>query len=233
LSEAYERDDECPFCFLKARLEREGVEYALGASMMEPDARLISNEKGYCRRHFKMALEAGAALPLGLVLETHLDEVLQKLETLCAAEPGKKGKNLFKKEKEQADSPEKLFQFLRETEEACAICDRMESAVEKFLDTFWLLYTREAEFKKRVLASKGFCLPHFRAVLETGRKKLSDSGFSAAFSELAALEVKELQRLREDARWFTKKFDYRYANEPWKNAKDAPKRVIEKLSQFV
>ena len=53
LSEAYEEDSECPFCKIERRLEAEAVEYALGASMMEPDSRVESNEKGFCRRHFE------------------------------------------------------------------------------------------------------------------------------------------------------------------------------------
>ena len=44
LTEAYEEDCECPFCKLEQQLEQEAVEYALGASMMEPDSRVNSNE---------------------------------------------------------------------------------------------------------------------------------------------------------------------------------------------
>ena len=35
--------------------------------------------------------------------------------------------------------------------------------------------------------------------------------------------------LREDVSWFCKKFDYRYADEPWYNSKDA----IERATAFL
>ena len=39
INEAYDENCECPLCFLYSRLEKEAVEYALGAAMMEPDYR--------------------------------------------------------------------------------------------------------------------------------------------------------------------------------------------------
>ena len=51
--------------------------------------------------------------------------------------------------------------------------------------------------------------------------------------KLTELEIKNLKRINEDVNWFTKKFDYRYQNEPWKNSKDAPKRAMEKLAKFL
>ena len=38
-------------------------------------------------------------------------------------------------------------------------------------------------------------------------------------------------KLREDVRWFVKKFDYRYDDEPWGDAKDAVERAIKFLSR--
>ena len=38
------------------------------------------------------------------------------------------------------------------------------------------------------------------------------------------------ESLSEDVSWFCKKFDYRYENEPWSNAKDAVERAIKFMS---
>ena len=40
-----------------------------------------------------------------------------------------------------------------------------------------------------------------------------------------------MKRMQEDIEWFINKFDYRYQNEPWKNAKDALPRAIQKTHQ--
>ena len=39
------------------------------------------------------------------------------------------------------------------------------------------------------------------------------------------MEDKYFDKLRADVSWFCKKFDYRYENEPWGDAKDAPERA--------
>ena len=53
-------------------------------------------------------------------------------------------------------------------------------------------------------------------------------------NQIAKIEDEHLTRVEDEVEWFTKKFDYRYANEPWKNSKDALPRSIQKInSQFV
>ena len=39
------------------------------------------------------------------------------------------------------------------------------------------------------------------------------------------MENAYFDKLRADVSWFCKKFDYRYENEPWGDAKDAPERA--------
>ena len=82
VNEAYDIDCECPLCELEKKLEKEAIEYSLGPAMMEPDFRTESNEKGYCNKHFKMMFQSPNKLPLALVLDTHLDETRNRLESL-------------------------------------------------------------------------------------------------------------------------------------------------------
>lgn len=37
-------------------------------------------------------------------------------------------------------------------------------------------------------------------------------------------------RVLDDMQWFVNKYDYRYKNEPWKDAKDAPAKSIQKIN---
>jgi len=224
LSESYEEDCECPFCFIEQKLEREQVEYSLGASMMEPDSRIISNEKGFCRRHFKAMLEKQEALSLALVLDTHLNEVVKNLKEAKKSTPSKK---LFKKEDD-----DKIVSVLKKVNSSCVICEKIDFTMKKFANVFWYLYKTEEEFKNKVLASKGFCLPHFQLVMSMIDSELSGKQLACAREEIIDLEIKNLERVNEDVNWFTKKFDYRFTNEPWKNSKDAPQRTISKLSKF-
>lgn len=228
LTDAFAEESECPFCFLEKKLEEEQVAYALGASMMEPDSRILSNEKGYCRRHFEQMSAENNALSLALVLDTHLNELIKKLE-VAAAEPVSSGGGLFKKA--PATSPVK--DVLLANEESCLICEKLKKTLSKFAETFWYLYKTEPDFKEKVLSCQGFCLPHFLLLLECAEKELSGKALLEAKQKLTELEIENLKRINGDVNWFTKKFDYRYQNEPWKNAKDAPKRAMEKLAKFL
>lgn len=221
LSEAYQTDCECPFCKIEEKLETEAVDYSLGASMMEPDARIISNDKGYCRRHFAMMKEKSEALSLALIPDTHLKETIEKL--LNAADSGKAKKKLFAKSSEE----DAVLNVIENVDSSCVICEKIKTTLEKFAEVFWYLYKKESDFKEKVLSSKGFCLPHFKLLLE---KMGRDT--HGAREEIIELEIKNLKRINDEVNKFTKKFDYRFAKEPWESAKDAPERAIKKLSKF-
>jgi hypothetical protein len=47
------------------------------------------------------------------------------------------------------------------------------------------------------------------------------------------MQITNMSRIQEDVNWFTKKFDYRYNDSPWKTSKDAIVRSIQKLSGFI
>ena len=56
VNEAFEKVQEegfctCPFCLMYNRLEDKELDLILGASMMEPDVRLKTNEAGFCPEH--------------------------------------------------------------------------------------------------------------------------------------------------------------------------------------
>ncbi len=228
LTDAFDEGGECPFCTLEKKLEAEQVSYALGASMMEPDSRIISNEKGYCRRHFEMMGHESKALSLALVLDTHLNELIQKLETAANAPTQKSG--LFNKKSADSNAVDAV---LAANEKSCLICDKLTHTLEKFAEVFWYLYKREPEFQKKVQECQGFCLPHFALLLSCVERELSGKACEEARQTLIQLELTHLKRINEEVNWFTKKFDYRYQDAPWNNAKDAPQRAMAKLAKFL
>lgn len=227
LSDAFAEGGECPFCTLEKKLEAEQVSYALGASMMEPDARILSNDKGYCRRHFEQMSREGKALSLGLVLDTHLNELIKDLETATAAPKNKGG--LFKK----TSLEDPVADVLEKNQTSCLICDKLEHTLEKFAEVFWYLYKTEPDFKEKVANCQGFCLPHFKLLLACADHELSGKVLEEARTDVINLELKHLKRINDEVNWFTKKFDYRNQDAPWGNSKDAPQRAMEKLSKFL
>lgn len=224
INEAFGEPSECPFCKLRDKLEAEAVEYALGAAMMEPDYRLVSNEKGFCEKHFSMLFAKPNKLSLALILDTHLEELRTNINSL-SKNIGKKNGGIFKK----ASTVASLTEFLEKKSHSCLICDKISKTQTRYIDIFFDMLKDEA-FKSKVENSKGFCLPHFKELLEFGEKKLSSSAFSEFSLMLAEKQSAELDRIQEDIHKFTLKFDYRNADMDWGSAKDAPIRTIEKIS---
>ena len=65
----------CPLCTVSKKLEEDELDLILGASMMEPDIRIKTNEQGFCADHFSKMLRRQKRLPLALMLESHLNEL--------------------------------------------------------------------------------------------------------------------------------------------------------------
>lgn len=86
VTEAFEQDCECPLCLLQSKLEKEYTDYYLGPALMEPDSRIDTNKRGFCRRHFEL-LYNRQENRLGLALETHthLKEKLAEIKELSKA----------------------------------------------------------------------------------------------------------------------------------------------------
>lgn len=206
---------DCPFCLLHDMLEKNELDIILGASMMEPDIRIETNKKGFCKRHFDKMFEKGNRLGLGLILESHLAEVEKNVFSGGTAFDGKG-------EKEQAK--------LESLEKSCYICDRTEAAFSKMLDNMVYLWETEEAFREKFAAQSYFCLPHYAALLEYGRSRLSKKEFSDYFKTAREIEKAYISSLGGDVSWFCKKFDYRYDAEPWYNAKDAIPRALAFLS---
>ncbi|OLA60932.1 MAG: hypothetical protein BHW37_01510 [Firmicutes bacterium CAG:272_52_7] len=80
----------CPFCRLYNKLEADETDLILGASMMEPDVRIKTNEKGFCATHFQMLLSGKNRLGLGLMLESHTEQLKKELENLREGSQGLK-----------------------------------------------------------------------------------------------------------------------------------------------
>lgn len=204
----------CPICQLRKRLETNELDIIMGASMMEPDIRIQTNEQGFCGRHFDMMLAKGNRLSLALMLESHLAEVRSMTE------PG----GLFgSKTAAISDKLEKL-------EESCYVCKRIEHSLGKMLENTVYLWESEREFREKLDAQPYFCLPHFRRLLSTGKAVLNKKKLPEFQVALAKVVNRYFDELNKDVSWFCKKFDYRYENEPWGNAKDAPERAIAFVS---
>ena len=100
---------------------------------------------------------------------------------------------------------------------------------ERYLDTFFVMYRKDEEFREKIKNSKGFCVSHFGDLCEMAEKKIPDKEKEAFFGDMFALMESNMDRLFEDVSWLIEKFDYRNKDADWKNSKDAVNRGMQKL----
>ncbi len=234
VNEAYDTDCECPMCFLEKNLERETLDYTLGAAMMEPDFRENSNKKGFCNRHFSMLFDMQSKLPLALILDTHLEEVRKELDKLSkdAKSLGAAKGGLFKKT--GADTfAAAVTERIGEIERGCVVCDKINYTMERYADVLLYMWANDGEFKEKFDKSKGVCLKHMRMIAGMAEKSLKDAQAAQFLSALFEKQSAELSRIQDDIHKFTLKFDYRNKDMEWGTAQDAPIRVIEKITGYI
>lgn len=208
----------CPFCELYNKYEWNEVDLILGASMMEPDIRKKTNEKGFCPSHFDMMLKYGKRLPLALILESHLDEVRSKvtsgsiLATLTASRNAKK---------------------LNSVNESCYICERLDYNFDRSVECAVMLWQSDEKFRTLCHKTPFFCLPHYVRFVTEAKERMSKKEFSSFYSDISQGEGAYFDKLSSDVSHFVKKFDYRYENEPWGDSKDSIERAVAFLSSDI
>ncbi len=204
----------CPFCVLYKKLQSDEIDIILGASMMEPDIRIKTNEQGFCLSHYNIMLGKKRMLGMGLMLESHLAEVKLRLD----------GATLFGKK------PQAAIDSLGELEDSCYVCSRIDKNLTAMTATAVYLYESDPSFTKKFKNAPYFCLPHYRKMIDYASKKMNKKIFADFYNAAHGIQEKYIEALTGDVSWFCKKFDYRYDEEPWYNSKDSVPRAVKFLS---
>lgn len=225
VNEAFETDCECPVCSMAQKLETGAIEFTMGPSYMEDDIREMTSRLGFCEKHQGMLYQNQNRLGLALILQSQMDKLIKDVEKLTAAEKKPSPPSLFRKKTEASG----VTEHLHELQNSCFICDRIDRTMERYIATIFHLYHTSEEFRRKFSESKGFCTRHFEALYEAAPNYLGGEELSGFRKLLSGLYLENMKRVRDDLEWFVKKFDYRYQEEPWKNAKDALPRAIQKL----
>ena len=231
--DAYKTDCECPLCAIFKKNEEEYVDNFLGASVMEPDRRIEVNDKGFCHKHFKLMFDAGNRLGLALMTDTYMKETIKKLaanaKTAAEAAQGEAKKPaLMRLGKKNPDLQGAAAEVI-ELSQRCIMCERLDTAMERYIYTLLYMWKHESEFKKAFAASKGMCIGHYAKTLSMAQDHLSGKDLAEFVDVLTKMELENLDRVEKDLEWFTLKFDYRNKDKPWGNSQDAVERSVNKV----
>lgn len=228
VNEAFEKDDECPFCNMERAVEQSAIRYVLGpaASYMEPDVRGATDKAGFCGHHMKKMYDYGNTLGNALILQTYYARLLDEFKYESAAFEMPPKQPLLGKKKPMTG--ERYWQRLQQKVDSCYICDKIEYNMSRYYHTFFVLL-KDEEFRKKVEGTKGFCLRHFARLLQEAEEKLPNSQREWFYETVFPLMEKHLIRVKDDLDWLVAKYDYRNAGADWKNSKDALQRTMQKL----
>lgn len=215
ISEVFEVNDGCPICRMRETIEKRVVDYIMGAAMMEPDIRIETNKLGFCERHFDMMLNTRGRLQLALILESHIDEI---------------GKNIFSK---------KLFNSLAKKGESanrisnsCFVCSKMEWGFENMIQTLFLTYEKDREFREMFNSQDSFCLVHYEMLMNSKHKKNLKRYLSDFNENLNRITGEYVKSLHSDLQKYCSMYDYRSNKEKldWGTSKNSVERSISFLN---
>lgn len=208
--------DGCPVCRMENMLEEQYVRFITGDAMMEPNIRIETNKKGFCHRHFSKMLENGQKLPNALILESHLQEIIDSY--------------IPKKLKGKPDR--KQLEGIKKEINSCYVCDRIKWDMNHFMATVFVEWTKGEEFRQLYNEQPFICLKHYYFIMDCAMAKggIPSKYLSDFHAETAALTKNYLLSLKEDITHFCSMFDYRSRGQEWGTSKDAIERSIEFLT---
>ena len=237
--DAVKLEGECPLCALRRRNELIDVDRFLGASVMEPDTRVRVNEKGFCPRHQVLLYAQKNRLGHALMMHTHMKETMKKLGPILssarAAAERSAGTPALKRMMGKSAGKEDLSQAARDVRaltQSCILCDSIEENTRRYAYTLLHLYKTDTAFRKAFAASKGVCLPDMALLMEMAEEALSGQVLKDFIDDLCAAVEKSLEKTEGDLEGFTLKFDYRNADKPWGDSRDALERAVNKLRSW-
>lgn len=204
----------CPFCRMYDMLEDQYASFITGSAMMDPETRVSTNEKGFCKEHFKKISEVGKRLPNALILQTHLQHILE---------------NYFPKNTHSKPDKKKL-QALHDMQSTCYICDRIQNDVEHFLRTVFKEWETNPEFRKLYTEQEFICLDHYHMVSTIAMKGVPSKHLADFHHDTATLAKNQLELLIADTTHFCKMFDYQSRGADWGSSRDAIERDLRFLA---
>lgn len=217
INEVFEPRDGCPLCTMRDMLENRCVEYIMGAAMMEPDVRIETNHKGFCHDHYPMLLQQKNRLGLGLILQSHITEIREKVLS----------GGFFTTNQTKIKKAAKL-------NESCFVCDKVDWGISHLTETVYTMYAKDRNFRKLYSEQEFICMNHYQMLYSGAEKviKLNKAHGSEFLKMTTALTVRHLELLQADIDKFCSMFDYRNSGKEadWGNSKDAIERTLKFLT---
>ncbi len=209
ISDVFEPKEGCPVCRLRDMLEERSVTYITGAAMMEPDVRIETNKKGFCRHHYGQMLKSSKQLTIALILHSHLAQIAN--DGVTKAPAGRFGKR-------------------EPIKNTCFVCEKLDRNMEHIINNICVLWEKEKEFRNLYSEQPYICLEHCK-MLTSASGSISGKNRKEFQKITEKLCLDYLVDLAGDLQHFCDMFDYRSnGEEDWGNSKDSVERTVKFLT---
>jgi hypothetical protein len=219
--DAYAQDGECPLCTLADAAERWYLESFLGGRAMAPEARVLTNEKGFCPEHTLRLYRGHNPLGLAVMAHTHLQHQAPALRAALseAMKPGRRGAAL-----------DRLADRIEALRDRCQVCDMLAADLQRWASTIVYLWKHDPEFPPRLAGSRGFCLDHLRTVVLSARDQLAAADLERFLAEVLPLAGNSLERLEAELLDFTQLFQHSAPGTGTEEQRTALSRALQFLA---
>ena len=205
VNEAFSEKCGCPICKLKERYDQKAVWFLYEEGIMNPETRIETNKKGFCKKHLDMLAKEKQSLSLALMLETRL-ETLQK----------------------DLNSQKGIIKTVEKTANSCWICEYTDNAMNEIAELVSQMYRDEDEFKKAFSEQEFFCIPHTALLLKKNALKGAIS--NQYIKQLLDVNQNFCDSVRKNLNRYAESFDYKSARGSGDMVKDASRKAIEYMS---
>ena len=215
VSEVFEVNDGCPICRMRDTVEKHIVDYIMGAAMMEPDVRIETNKRGFCEHHLNQMMDCRGRLQLALMLQTHIDEINNKVL----------GGGILTSDTKRGEKAKTIS-------ESCFICDKIEFGLSRMIETIYRCYENERDFRDMFNGQSAFCLPHYERLMAGASKKTMRSKSGEFSKNLTRITTDYSKKLYDQLTDYCKIYDYRSKKADADNmeAKQAVERTVAFLN---
>jgi hypothetical protein len=219
--DAYGEGGECPLCTLVDAAERWYLESFLGGRAMASEARVLTNEKGFCPEHTLRLYRGHNPLGLAVMTHTHLQHQAPALRTALAdaRRPGRRRADLAA-----------LADRIARLRDRCQICDMLAGDRDRWAFTIVYLWKHDPEFAPRLAGSRGFCLDHLRTVVLAAADQLGSADLERFLADVLPLAEAGLTRLEAAVLDFTQLFQHSAPGTGTEEQRTALSRTLQFLA---
>jgi len=219
--DAYAVDGECPLCALVDAAERRYLESFLGGRAMAPEARVLTNEKGFCPEHTQRLYRGHNPLGLAVMTHTHLQHQAPALRAALteALQPGRRGAAV-----------DHLAGRIEALRDRCQVCDMLATDRDRWAFTIVYLWKHDPEFPPRLAGSRGFCLDHLRTVVLSAKAQLAAPDLERFLADALPPAAAKLERLAAEVLEFTRLFQHTETAQGTEEQRTALARALQFLA---